>query len=96
MGRTNLDQEKKRKIHYSLRHLMDKYEKMATKMGTSSSIENLLNNTDLPYSIKKMMVPLLSKFKVPQMKLYDGSKDSVKHLETFFFIEMIISLINRK
>lgn len=56
---------------------------MARKIGASSSVNNLLNNTDLAYSIEIMMVLLSQKFKVPQIELYDRSKNLVEYLNTF-------------
>lgn len=76
----NFDNEEKRKMHQDLRHLIDKC--MALKIGTSSSIENLLNIIDLSYNVEIMMMSLPPKFKVLQMK-YNVSKNIVEHLETF-------------
>ncbi|XP_040992588.1 uncharacterized protein LOC121239400 [Juglans microcarpa x Juglans regia] len=56
---------------------------MAKRMGGSSSVEQLLTRTDLPYREEVMVVPLPPKFKVPQIDLYDGSKDPVDHLKNF-------------
>lgn len=39
--------------------------------------------TGLPYSMDMMTVPLLPKFRVPQLDLYDKSKDPLEHLDTF-------------
>ncbi|XP_042939467.1 uncharacterized protein LOC122274497 [Carya illinoinensis] len=52
-------------------------------MGGSSSVESLLHQTDLPYSAQIMAVLLPPKFKVPQIDMYDRSKDPVDHLENF-------------
>lgn len=43
----------------------------------------MLSSTNLPYSAEVMVVPLPSKFKASQMEMYDGFKDSTKHLEIF-------------
>lgn len=48
--------------------LKDKYAKMAKQMGLSSSVDQLLTNTDLTYNAEVMVVPLPPKFKVPQME----------------------------
>lgn len=80
--RLNFNDEEKRKMHQDLRNLMDKYE-MAKRIGTSSSIDHLLNNTDLPYNAEIMMVPFQPKFKVLKIELYDGSENPIEHLETF-------------
>lgn len=70
-------------MHQDLNHLMEKYEEMTRKIGMSSSIDNLLNNIDLPYNKGMMMVPLLPKFKVSHMELYDWSRGPVEYLGTF-------------
>lgn len=56
---------------------------MAKRVDKSSSIDNLLNNTHLPYRVEIIVVPLPTKFKLPQIDLYNEFKDLVEHLETF-------------
>lgn len=56
---------------------------MAKRMGTSSSVDQLLTSTNLPYSAEVMVVPLPIKFKAPQMEAYDKFKDPLEHLKTF-------------
>lgn len=46
-------------------------------------MDQLLTNTNLPYSAEIMAVPLSSKFKVSSIEMYDGIKDPLEHLETF-------------
>ncbi|XP_041019355.1 uncharacterized protein LOC121261165 [Juglans microcarpa x Juglans regia] len=62
---------------------MDKYEEMTKKIGTSSLVDQLLSNTNMPFSAEIMAMPLPPKFKVLLVDLYDGSKDPVEHLKTF-------------
>lgn len=76
-GITDPEKEEKQKMHQDLRHLMDKYEEKAKKIGMSSSVDTLLNDNDLTYNTEIMAVPLPPKFKVPQMELYDRYKDPV-------------------
>lgn len=59
---------------------MDKYEEMARRIGSSSPVDKLLTSTNLSYSTEIMVMPLLPKFKVPQVKIYDWSKDPIEHL----------------
>ncbi|XP_042944579.1 uncharacterized protein LOC122278456 [Carya illinoinensis] len=75
--------KEKERMHDERKDLAGKYEEMAKTMGSSSSVESLLHQTDLPYSARIMVVPLPPKFKVPQIDMYDGSKDPVDHLENF-------------
>lgn len=51
-GGMNRDELEKKRLHDELRNLVDKYGNMAKKMGGSSSVEQLLNRTDLPYSAR--------------------------------------------
>lgn len=81
--KTKLNDKEEKKMHQALHHLMEKYEEMSRKIGTSFSVDTILNNTNLPYSREIMVVPLPLKLKVLKMELYDESKDPVKHLETF-------------
>ncbi|KAF5455257.1 hypothetical protein F2P56_024855 [Juglans regia] len=42
-----------------------------------------LVSTDLPYNMGVMAVPLPTKFKIPQIEVYDETEDSLEYLETF-------------
>lgn len=46
-GGTNAKEEEKKKLHDELCTLVNKYKEMARKMGGSSSIDQLLNRTNL-------------------------------------------------
>lgn len=54
---------------------MGKHEEMSKKVGTSSSIDQMLTSKNLPYSVEVMGMPLPPKFRVPQIYLYNISKD---------------------
>lgn len=82
-GKPTFDEEEKRKMHDNLHNLMVKYEKMAKRIRSSSSIDDLLNTTNLPCSADIMIAPLSLKFKVPQIEPYDGYGDPIEQLETF-------------
>lgn len=62
---TNTKELEKKKLHDELRSLIDKNKEMAKKMGESTSMDQLLNRTDLLYNEEVMAVSLLPKFKVP-------------------------------
>lgn len=49
--------------------------------GKESVVEDLLQNTNLPFTANVMELLLPQNFKVPQMDTFDGSKDPVKHIE---------------
>ncbi|XP_035545937.1 uncharacterized protein LOC118348424 [Juglans regia] len=83
VGKGYQENEEVKKLHHNVCSLIGKYEELAKKIGTSSSVDQLLFSTNLPFSAKIMTMPLTGKFKVPSMDLYDGSKDPVEHFETF-------------
>lgn len=66
---------KKEKHADELRNLKWKYKDMAKKMDTSSSVDERLTSMGLPYSEVVMVMPLLPKFQVPLMDMYNGAKD---------------------
>lgn len=72
--------EKKKRMQ---QELQDKYQEKARRVGTSSPVDEMLVSTGLPYSVIVMAMPLLPKFKISQIDLQDGSKDPLKHLDTF-------------
>lgn len=55
-----------------LHNLWGKYEEIAKKVGTSSSVDQLLACIGLTYIEEVMVVPLSLKFRILTMKLYDG------------------------
>ena len=55
----------------------------ALKGRVSSDLDDLVNRTDSPFITQVNSCPLPQKFRMPQLKSYDGVKDSLDHLETF-------------
>lgn len=51
--------------------------------GKQSVVDNLLQNTNLPFTNRVMKFPLSDKFKVPQVELYDGLKVATKHFKAY-------------
>ena len=49
----------------------------------SSDLDDLVNKIDSPFTIPVTSCPLPQKFRMPQIKSYDGVKDPLDHLETF-------------
>ncbi|XP_042951892.1 uncharacterized protein LOC122289031 [Carya illinoinensis] len=70
-------------MHDQLKELAGKYDEMTKKMGGSSSVESLLNQTNLPYDAQIMAMQFPLKFKVPKVDMYNRSRDPVDHLENF-------------
>lgn len=50
--------------------------------GKQSVAESLLRNTNITFRDAVMKFLLPDKFKVPQIEMYDGTKDQVEHIET--------------
>lgn len=74
---------KKREMRDELKELDGKYNEIGRRIGRLSSVECMLKKTDLPYSKRIMVIPLLPKFKVSSVDMYDGSKNPIDHLENF-------------
>ena len=55
----------------------------ALKGRVSSDLDDLVNRTDLSFTIPVNSCPLPQKFRMPQIESYDGVKDPFDHLETF-------------
>ena len=55
----------------------------ALKGRISSDLDDLVNRTDLPFTIPVNSCPLPQKFRMPQIESYDEVKDPLDHLETF-------------
>ena len=55
----------------------------AFKGRVSSDLDDLVNRTDLPFTIPVNSCPLPQKFQMPQIESYDEVKNLLDHLETF-------------
>ena len=55
----------------------------ALKGRVSSDLDNLVNRTDSPFTAPVNSCPLPQKFRMPQVKSYDGVKEPLDHLENF-------------
>lgn len=51
--------------------------------GKHFVVENLLKNTNLPFKAKVMGLSLAQKFSVPQMDMFDRSREPVEHIEMY-------------
>ena len=58
----------------------------ALKGRVSSDLNDLVNKTDSPFTPSINSFPLPQKFRMPQIESYDGVKDPLDHLETFWCI----------
>ena len=55
----------------------------AIKEKTERSVDRLVRATDLPFITAVLECPVPSKFRLPQLKPFDGLKDPQDHLNTF-------------
>ena len=49
----------------------------------SNELDELVHRTDSPFTASVTSFPFPSKFRMPQVEAYDGSKDPLDHLESF-------------
>ena len=55
----------------------------ALRGWVSSDLDELVHRTNSPFTPPVTSFPLPSKFCMPQVEAYDGSKDPLDHLESF-------------
>ena len=48
-----------------------------------TNLDELVQWTDLPFTVQVTSFPLPAKFQMSQVKVYDRSKDPLDHLEAF-------------
>ncbi|XP_058219832.1 uncharacterized protein LOC131330306 [Rhododendron vialii] len=53
------------------------------KAQTPATVEELVQNTDSPFTAEVMGLPLPRKFKMLQLETFNGSTDPLDHLETY-------------
>ncbi|XP_058189301.1 uncharacterized protein LOC131306889 [Rhododendron vialii] len=53
------------------------------KAQTPATVEELVQNTNSPFTPEVMGLPLPRKFKMPQLETFNGSTDPFDHLETY-------------
>lgn len=63
-------------MHEELHIIVDKYEEIAKQIGKSSIVMQLLNQTYLSYIHDIIVIQLLPKFKVSQVKIYNRPWDN--------------------
>ena len=65
-----------------MRKEMDKL-RNAIKGKTYRSLDRMVKTTDSPFIAVVLECPMPSKFRMPQLKPFDGLKDPLDHLNTF-------------
>ena len=66
----------------NMRKEMDEL-KSAIKDKGGENLGGMIWRTDSPFTIKVLNCPLPPKFHLPQLELYDSSKDPLDHIESF-------------
>ena len=57
--------------------------KEVVKGRASDSMETLVQQTESPFTVEVLQIPLPTKFRMPQIEAFDGTKDPVDHLNTY-------------
>ena len=65
-----------------MRKEMDKLRK-AIKGQTDRSLDRMVKTTDSPFTTAILECPMPSKFRLPQLELFDWLEDPLDHLNTF-------------
>ena len=66
----------------NMRREMDKL-RSALKEKALENLDEMIRRMDSTFTIEVLNCPLQPKFRLPQFKLYDSSKDSLDHIESF-------------
>ena len=69
----------------NMRKELDKV-KNAMKGKTAINLDNMIKKTDSPFTPSVLECPLPPKFRLPQLKVYDGTKDPLDHIGAFKII----------
>jgi len=57
--------------------------KSAMKGKTTANLDGMHRRTNSPFIAKVLECPLPPKFKLPQLEVYDGTKDPLDHIGAF-------------
>ena len=57
--------------------------KEVVKGRTPDTIDTLVQQTESPFTVEVLRYPLPTKFRIPQVEIFDGVKDPVDHLNTY-------------
>ena len=79
---TNTPEEANSDFLREMRKEMDEL-KNAIKGKTDQSLDRIVRKMDSPFTVVVQECPLPSKFRLPQLELFDGLKDLLDHLNTF-------------
>ena len=57
--------------------------KNAMKGKTTINLDGIIQRTDSPFIASVLECPLPPKFRLPQLEVYDGTKDPLDHIGVF-------------
>ena len=57
--------------------------KEVVKERAPDSMDTLVHQTESPFTAEVLHFSLPTKFRMPQIKVFDGAKDPVDHLNTY-------------
>ena len=57
--------------------------KEVIKGRAPDSMDTLMQQTKLPFTAEVLHFPLPAKFRMPQIEVFNGTKDPVDHLNTY-------------
>ena len=57
--------------------------KNTMKGKTMINLDGMIKRTDSPFTASVLECPLAPKFHLPQLKVYDGTKDPLDHIGAF-------------
>ena len=57
--------------------------KNAMKGKTAINLDGMIKRTDSPFAVSVLECPLPPKFRLPQLEVYDGTKDPLDHIGVF-------------
>ena len=66
----------------------------ALKGRVSSDLDDLVHQTDSPFTMSINSFPFRPKFRMPQVENYDGNKDLLDHLESFKNLMHLQEILN--
>ena len=77
----------------NMRKEMDEL-RSAMKDKGGENLDRMIRRTDSPFTTEMLNRPFLPKFRLPQLELYDGSKDPLDHIESFKTLMLLQMTLN--
>ena len=83
--RTRASEENSSSMESKLRNMRREVDELrnAVKDRVVDYLDEIIRRTDSPFTTKVLNHPLPPKFHLPQLELFDGSRDPLDHIESF-------------